>query len=136
MITDIKSIRKAIENHKKTIAGFERRIAADNLTINQQQEEMHRLQQIDLYLSEIKRLARLHLPRLRGRTGFELTEEDNRELKKWVSRAESLNDLKKVMDALAELEKYSPAAVSNPYGLVQSIIIEGAYGKRKKSKKS
>ena len=135
MLTDIKAIKTAILSRTRAVENLERNIAEQRAAISKHQGELYKLQQLALYLGEIKRLAQIHFPRLRGMSSSLLTEEDGHELRKWVSRAESLNDLKKVMDAIAELEKYSPKAVTNIYGLVQSIIIEGAYGKRKKSKK-
>jgi len=106
------------------------------LHINETEKSIYKLSQIELHLHEIYRLADLHFPRLQGNKEGSLTDKDIEELEKWVGRVETPEGLKSIVEALEELNKYYPKDIkTNLYGLVQTIIMRGAYGTGKKSKR-
>ena len=83
----------------------------------------------------IYKLALHHFPRLRNENPDNLTPEDVAELKKWIGRTKSTDGLKDIVNALSELSKYYPKDIkSNLYGLIQKIIMGGAYRVKKEEK--
>lgn len=105
---------------------------ASLLTRKQQiDQSLYKKSIIICHIQEILRLAKIHFLRLNHQKA--LTLEDIAELNKWVGRAKSEDGLKDIVEALSELEKYSPSDIkTNLYALVQKIIIGGAYKGRKK----
>lgn len=95
------------------------------------EDQLYELELKYLHITRIFHLASIHFPRLRNENSTTLTPEDLQELEKWIERAKSNDSLKNIVNALAELKKYFPSDIkSNLYGLVQKIIIEGAYSSK------
>lgn len=85
----------------------------------------------ETHILEIFRLASIHFPRLQEQS--ELSPKDIQELEKWINKAKDNDGLICIIEAMEELRKYYPRDIkSNLYGLVQKIIMEGAYKKKKK----
>jgi chaperonin cofactor prefoldin len=99
------------------------------------QDYLYQARQKSIHIAEIYRIAEIQFPRLRKQVGQGLTGQDIQELEKLIDRAKSPDGLKNIVDALVELNKYYPQDIkSNLYGLLQRIIIGGAYGTGKKRK--
>jgi hypothetical protein len=84
---------------------------------------------------KIHHIGSIQLPRLQGREYGELSEKDIIELDKLINRSKTLEGLVNIIEALKELKKYYPHDIkTNLYGLLQKIIIEGAYTKTRQKK--
>jgi hypothetical protein len=96
---------------------------------DQNHKLLYEIQERELHLKEILRLAAIHFPRLRKQT--DLTQADYDELDKWIRRSKSNEGLKSIVSALQEIEKYHSYDIkTNLYALVQKIIIEGPKSKK------
>ncbi len=98
-------------------------------------ERLYPLRLRESHLSEILRLASLHLPRLQKHK--ELSLKDIQELEKWIARTKNNDGLINIIEALNELKKYVyPGDIKcNLYGLIQKILVEGAFKKEERVKK-
>ena len=100
--------------------------------LNTLQEKLYQVKQKQLHVEEIMRLAGVQFARLREKPGSGLLPEDLEELEKWMGRARTLDGFRDIVAALRELYKYTPSGIkSNLYALVQKIIIEGPYRKKR-----
>jgi hypothetical protein len=125
-------MEKNILQLKKDIIAAEKEIRFKETILNTIEEQLYNEELKFLHISRIYRIASLQFPRLRGENSNDLSPEDVKELEKWIDRAKSADGLKNIVDALTELSKYFPKDIkSNIYGLVQKIIIEGAYKVKK-----
>lgn len=126
MLERLNDLKEKIQLQKTQEKELFDSIASKNLQIKNVQSKIYELQETELHLSEILRLAKIHFPRLRNQPEGELTPTDYAEFEKWISRTKSIDSLKAIVLALKELSKYySQDIKSNLYGLVQKIIIEG-----------
>lgn len=136
MIERLEMLRGKIQELKNREKELLITIVNQKQEIRNIQDSFYSLQESEVHLTEILRIAKIHFPRLRNQPDGELTPADHAELEKWISRAKSVDSLKSIVIALKELSKYYPHDIkSNLYGLVQKIIIEGPF-KQKAQKKS
>lgn len=134
MVKLINDIREQIIKLRADKTDAEKEIHFKKTLLQTIEDELYDLELKFLHICRIYRLAQIHFPRLRGENSEDLTSEDIQELEKWINRAKSPDSLKDIVDALAELSKYFPKDIkSNLYGLIQKIIIEGAYRTRKEN---
>jgi len=130
----LKEMEKNILELKKNKDEAEKEIKFKKTILNTIEEQLYNEELRFLHVSRIYRLASLQFPRLRGENSNDLSSEDVKELDKWINRAKSNDGLQNIVDALTELGKYYPKDIkSNVYGLVQKIIIEGAYKVKKEA---
>jgi len=130
----LKEMKESILKLKKDKENAEKDIKFKTTILNTIEEQLYDEELKFLHISRIYRLASLQFPRLRGENSNDLSSEDLKELEKWINRAKSADGLKDIVDALTELGKYFPKDIkSNVYGLVQKIIIEGAYKVKKEN---
>lgn len=120
---DVIEARKTLEDK---IARIEKLLENAPAELKKLQADLYSHTIREAHIKEIYRLAEEHFPRLH-RTK-ELTEADIQEIEKWVGRAKSADGLVVIVEAVRELEKYSPVDIRrNLYALVQKIILGGAY---------
>jgi len=132
----IEELKNKIDSKKKDKTDAETGIESQKTLLNKITSDLYELELRYLHIKRIFELASLHFPRLRGEQHNILTKEDHKELDKWIFRAQSIGGLQDIVNALAELSKYFPKDIkSNLYGLVQRIIIEGAYRVKKEKEK-
>jgi|GEM_PF-6399822 len=112
-------------------AKTENEILALKQELKEYEQKLYDVSIRELHLKEIYRQAAIQFSRLRKLPEAQLTKEDVAELEKWIGRAKSIDGIRDVVDALKELQKYSPVEIrSNLYALVQRIIIGGAYHRK------
>jgi hypothetical protein len=130
MLTKIKAEKADLDNKVKSLGLV---LEAAKVELEENQKKIFDTSVRELYISEIYRLAKVHLPRLRREKIHELRPEDILELDKWINRARSSDGLKSIVDALLELDKYQPIDIrGNLYALIQRIIIGGPFHGKKK----
>jgi len=90
-------------------------------------EKIYEVRERLLYLEEILRLAKENFPRLQKQS--DLTQRDYLEIEKWVITAKTNDGLRRMLATFKELGKFFPNDIrTNFYGLVQKILMDGAYG--------
>jgi len=136
MLPSVKKINDSIQALEKQVDSLKEEIVAGQKRFHEILDRLYQVRQMSIHISEIERLAMIHFPRLRKRPGQPLTQQDIQELEKLIGRVKSPDGLKNIADALIELNKYYPNDIkSNLYGLLQKIIIGGAYGSGKKKRR-
>lgn len=132
MVQMLNELKYTIEKKKKEKETAEKKIEFEKTLLSTINTTLYELELEHLHITRIYDLASHHFPRLRGGQPNDLTENDHKELEKWIGRAKSIDGLQDIVNALAELSKYFQKDIkSNLYGLVQKIIIEGAYRVKK-----
>lgn len=132
--TSLEGLRAVEKSREERCDELIRTIEASKVELSECEANLYNTRIQLVHITEIYRLAMMHFPRLRRETGSGLTQADIDELEKWIGRAKSPDGLKSIVDALSELQKYHPSDIkSSIYAIVQKIIIEGPYPKKKKS---
>ena len=129
------SVQIAVEQRQEfesIVRHLQVEIAEKTATLERASRDFYEASLRELHLKEIYRLAKQHFPRLSRSNSPHLSQADVAELEKWIGRAKSTESLVGIVDALKELQKYQPFDIKlNLYALVQKIIIEGAYKKKR-----
>lgn len=126
----LENIREQITVLEVDLSAVKELLRLKELEKQAKEKRLFELRTMALYIEEIYRLAAIQFPRLQNRMG--LTDQDRSELEKLIGRAKSSEGLKNIIEALNELAKYKPQDIKvNLYGLLQKIIIGGAYNQKR-----
>lgn len=129
-IPSLTSARQSRHHQEGVVKEYDDQYCLSHRLLSEARRDLYECVLRETHIQEIYRLARLHFPRLhREDYPGDITTDDVAELEKWIGRAKSNDGLRRISDALAELQRFKPSDIRrNLYALVQKIIIEGPHG--------
>lgn len=127
-------LSKLIEEKKADLKRIIEDIKSAKIDLKDIQDQQYTLQEKELHIKEILRVAKIYFPQLRKESEGHITDADIAELDKWIGRTESMEGLKAIITAITSVgSKYKPENIrTNLYALIQKVIIEGPKDMRRK----